>query len=151
MAFAMNIPPSQVMRLVQMGQIGEVLKTNTIWVCSACETCTTRCPQEVDIARVMDSLRNLAFEKGLDRPERDVALAHKLFLDTVRRFGRVFEPWLILVYNVGSGHLMKDVSKAPAMLAKGKLPFAPKIVKGTKHVRKIFANVKKLRAQEKKA
>ena len=55
----MDIPPHQVIRLVQMGLTEELLKTNTPWICLACINCTVKCPRGVDIARVMEGLRSI--------------------------------------------------------------------------------------------
>ena len=62
-ADAMDIPPQRVMRLCQFGQIDEVLKANSVWVCAACITCSARCPRGIDIAAVMEGLRNLILRK----------------------------------------------------------------------------------------
>ena len=59
----MDIPPHRVIRMSQLGQIAEILKANTMWVCAACITCTARCPRSVDIAAVMEGLRNLVLRK----------------------------------------------------------------------------------------
>ncbi len=45
----MDVPPNQVIRLLQLGLVDETLKLKTIWLCASCETCTTRCPREVDL------------------------------------------------------------------------------------------------------
>jgi Fe-S oxidoreductase len=37
-----------------------LLSSHDIWLCASCETCGTRCPNEIDISRVMDALRGLA-------------------------------------------------------------------------------------------
>ncbi|MCP4396063.1 MAG: heterodisulfide reductase [bacterium] len=60
---AMDIPPHKIMRMSQFGQIDELLQTNTMWVCAACITCTARCPRSIDIAAVMEGLRNLILRK----------------------------------------------------------------------------------------
>jgi heterodisulfide reductase subunit C len=60
---AMDIPPQRVMRMAQMGRIEEILKSNTMWVCAACVTCTAKCPKSIDIAAVMEGLRNLILRK----------------------------------------------------------------------------------------
>ncbi len=146
MAFAMNHSPTQIMRMVQQGQIEKALRSNTIWICSACETCTTRCPQEVEIAEVMDSLRNSAFKKGYVKQERKITLAHWSFLRNMKTFGRVFEPLLVFLYNIISGQPFKDTEKGPAMLLKGKLPFFPKTIRGAKEVRRIFENIEKMKS-----
>lgn len=123
-AFAMDIEPSRILRLVQLGQEEKVLKSKAIWLCVGCQTCTTRCPQEIDTAKIMDTLREMAFEKGLVA-DRNVATFFRSFLDNIRRYGRVFEPTLVLQYNFRSGHLLQDIDKAPLMFSKGKLPLLP--------------------------
>ena len=62
----------------------------SIWLCTACETCSTRCPQEVDPAGVMDALRHIAYAEGIKSPEMEIPLFHRIFLGTVAPFGRVF-------------------------------------------------------------
>ena len=58
--FAMDLYPDEVIRMVIIGQRETVLRCRTIWVCAACETCTTRCPNKVKIAELMDSLKEMA-------------------------------------------------------------------------------------------
>jgi len=60
---AMDILPSQVIRLGQLG-MEEVLESNTIWICASCLTCVTRCPKGVDLPRLMEALRQIALRKG---------------------------------------------------------------------------------------
>ena len=55
--FAMDLYPDEVIRMVILGQRERVLNCDTVWVCAACETCTTRCPNDVKIAELMDRLK----------------------------------------------------------------------------------------------
>ena len=50
--------------MAQRGLRERVLKSDTLWLCAACFTCTDRCPQDVEVASVIRVLRNLAAEKG---------------------------------------------------------------------------------------
>jgi heterodisulfide reductase subunit C len=59
-SFSMELLPHQVMRMIQLEADRELLTANTAWVCAGCQTCTTRCPNDIDIAGVMDELRQLA-------------------------------------------------------------------------------------------
>lgn len=61
-AFSMDILPSQVIRLAQLG-IQDVLESQTIWTCAACLTCVSRCPKGIDLPRVMEALRLIQMEK----------------------------------------------------------------------------------------
>ncbi len=54
----MDIPPSEIMRLVQLGD-EYVLETKAIWVCASCYTCTVRCPRGVDLSKVTEALRQI--------------------------------------------------------------------------------------------
>jgi len=56
----MDIPTNKIMRLVQMGLIDEAMQSSAIWLCASCITCTTRCPKGVDVAKVMEVLRQMA-------------------------------------------------------------------------------------------
>ncbi|MBC7263153.1 MAG: 4Fe-4S dicluster domain-containing protein [Chloroflexi bacterium] len=62
-AGSMNVLPSQIIRLVQLGLEDEVLQSETIWYCASCLTCVARCPKGVDLARVMEAIRKIALER----------------------------------------------------------------------------------------
>ena len=143
-AFAMDYPPNQIMRGVQLGMRDVVLSSRTIWLCAACETCTTRCPQEVEPATVMDALRRIAYAEGIKSPEQDVPLFHRIFLESVRQFGKIFEVAMMGFYNLFSGHYTKDVVMAPKMLLKGKLSLLPPRAKDGAKMKRMFAKVKEL-------
>ena len=61
---AMDILPSQVIRMAQLG-MEEVLESNAIWICASCLTCVTRCPKGVDLPRLMEALRQIALRQGI--------------------------------------------------------------------------------------
>jgi len=63
---AMDILPSQVIRMAQLG-MEEVLESNTIWICASCLTCATRCPKGVDVPRLMEALRQISLRKGVTK------------------------------------------------------------------------------------
>ncbi len=57
--------PRTLIRMASMGLKDRVLKSDTLWLCAACFTCTDRCPQDVEVASVIRVFRNLAAEEGL--------------------------------------------------------------------------------------
>jgi heterodisulfide reductase subunit C len=65
-AFSMDILPSQVIRLAQLG-IEDVLDSQMIWACAACMNCVAHCPKGIDLPRVMEALRLVAMQKKGDR------------------------------------------------------------------------------------
>ena len=66
LAQEMDILPSRVMRLVQLGQSDDIIKSETIWICASCFQCTVRCPKGIDIQAVMDAVRQIAMDEGID-------------------------------------------------------------------------------------
>lgn len=66
-AYAMDIPPSQIMRFLQLGMVDEVMSANSMWVCAGCLQCSSRCPQGVSVASVLEGLRQITLRKGADK------------------------------------------------------------------------------------
>lgn len=62
----MDYLPSKIIRMVQMG-MEDALKSNTIWVCTTCFNCEVRCPRGIDIANVMEALRQLVLRQKYNR------------------------------------------------------------------------------------
>lgn len=139
----MDLLPSQVVRLMQLGLEDEVLQSQAIWLCASCEACTTRCPMEIDIAAVMDALRIMAVRRKAEIPDRRGKHFNRSFLGSVRNHGRVFEAGMMTAYKLRTGDLMADVDKAPKMIAKGKLSFLPKRSGSVKEVRDVFRRAEK--------
>ncbi|RLB44205.1 MAG: heterodisulfide reductase [Deltaproteobacteria bacterium] len=145
--FAMDLYPDEVIRRVAMGQLDRVMKCSTIWICSSCETCTTRCPNEVDIAAVMDFLKESAVRSGIQPPERKTLAFHESFLKEIEKRGRVFEGGLMQSYMLRSGELFskvkngsiwEDVKMGQRLFFKGRLPLLPERIKGRREVRDLM-------------
>jgi len=122
----MDLAPNQVVRMAQLDRREEALGCMTIWACSSCVTCTTRCPREFEIAEVMDALRQIALEEGrAHRNARRIVAFHEVFMDSVRKHGRVFELGMVNRYKMRTLALLQDMRLAPRMLRRLRLnPFA---------------------------
>jgi len=57
--------PRQIVRLASLGLKDNVLKSNSLWFCTACFTCTDRCPQGLEVASIIRVIRNMAAEQGI--------------------------------------------------------------------------------------
>jgi len=125
-AFSHNfdLPVHQIMRLVQLGQKERALSCRSIWLCATCQACTTRCPNNIEVAVVMDVLRHMARREGF-APERLVKTFADGFLASVARHGRIFEAGLAACFAIKSGKPLQDAGLGPAMLSRGKLAFLP--------------------------
>ena len=138
LAFAMDLLPNQIMHMLQLGLHDDVFSSRTIWICASCQTCTTRCPNDIDIAHLMDCLRQMSLERGAVSEERQVVTFHQAFLDSVRRHGRMFELGLALRYKLATRDFFGDVKLSWKMLKRGKLRLLPTNIKGKREVRRMF-------------
>ena len=100
--FAMDYLPHQLIRMLQLGLTQEVLQSKTIWVCASCETCNTRCPNEIEISKLMDELKYEVLARDMTPSEEAVSEFHEVFLDNIKMFGRVNETFLMGVYQMRS-------------------------------------------------
>jgi len=141
-AFAMEIPPNRIMRMVQLGLEDKVLQSATIWLCAGCETCAARCPRGLSVAKVMDAAREIARGRRIKPGEPKVAIFHEEFLADVARNGRAHELSLIGFYKLKSRNLFSDIPLAIKMFLKGKLAIIPKRIKGLGEVRRFFRKLK---------
>jgi len=140
LAFAMDVMPNQVMRMIQLGLEDELLRARTVWVCASCQTCTTRCPNDIDIAHVMDTLRQMCLQSGvpLAWEERRVVKFHRALVDSIYRHGRLFELGMVAQYKLSALDPLGDAKLGLKMLKRGKLRFRPAQIKDKKEVRALF-------------
>ncbi len=65
--------PRRIMEKLLAGEFKqEVFDEQRIWYCTGCFTCSTRCPQEIDIAHVIFEMKNMAV-KVKNAPEGIIA------------------------------------------------------------------------------
>lgn len=74
----MDILPNQIIRLAQLGLQDELTQSKSIWVCASCMTCNTRCPKGINIAEVIEAIRQMILRKRKDHVElKDLTEAEK--------------------------------------------------------------------------
>jgi heterodisulfide reductase subunit B len=129
-----DLTPHQVLRACQFGQADLVLHSRTISICAACETCSTRCPQGIDIARIMDELEIMAQEMGIKPKAPTVVMFYKSANRGIDWFGRMWELGMMAELYVREffareldfQQLFKyDMPMALKMLRNGKLKLLP--------------------------
>ncbi|MDO8567294.1 MAG: 4Fe-4S dicluster domain-containing protein, partial [Dehalococcoidales bacterium] len=136
----MDIVPHRVMRLLQLGLVDQALSSETIWVCASCQTCTTRCPNDIDIAHVMDTLRKLARPTG-KAASKNARMFNAEFLSAVKQYGRLYELGMITRFTLRSQGLagfLKQTGMGLNMVVKGKLKVLPHSLWPDMEVRNVF-------------
>jgi heterodisulfide reductase subunit C len=137
----MDILPHHLVHSLQLGLIEQTLNSDTIWVCASCETCTTRCPNGIDIARLMDTLRQISIKQGVKESQKQVPIFHAAFLESIKRFGRVHEASMAVEFayrNGGIKGVRKQMNLGINMFRKGKIKVIPHSLTGDKGVKQIF-------------
>jgi heterodisulfide reductase subunit C len=137
-----NTPPSEIMRRLHLNVGDEILESDILWMCVSCETCSARCPMGIDVAAVMDALRQLALARGASKQKGNVPLFNRAFLKTVQMFGRTYDMAMITAYKLGTLKLMNDTEKFPSMLKKHKIALLPSFSGDRKTTRRIFKKVR---------
>ena len=102
---AMDLSPRQVIALFRAGEMEEILRSRTIWICASCYACTTRCPAGIRITDAIYALKRTAMERGLVSVAPQVQRLARLFTAILIRFGRLHEGSLIAGYRVRTSPL----------------------------------------------
>ena len=143
----MDYLPHQIVRMVQCGMKEPVLNSSTIWVCASCETCVTRCPNDVDIPKLMDSLRERALKEGVKSKEQAVVNLHEVFMKNIGSYGRTHELTMIMALRRKNKNFFEDlglwVRMGLKMIKGGKLKLRPPSGKPKSEVKEIFSKVEK--------
>lgn len=145
-SYAMDYTPAQLVHAIQLGLTDLVLNSKTIWLCASCQTCTTRCPQDVDLAGVMDAVRIIAQREKIKAKIPEVPTFYQSSLKNIGFFGRMYELGLVLTLKLLTRSFTKDLGLGLRMLKKGKLNILPSF-RGALAAWRIFSQVK---AMEKK-
>lgn len=133
----MDVYPHRIIRQIILGEREKVLTSKTIWTCLQCTTCSVRCPNDIHIAHVFDTLRKVAVKEG-KAAERDTWLFDELFLDSVRKHGRLHEVEAILRYKLEKKNFFEDTKMGLGMFLKGRMGILPHNIKNRKQVKEIF-------------
>ena len=120
----MDMSPRTLVLMVQRGEWEKVLKSNSLWLCSSCYICTSRCPRGVRPSDVIEAVKAIAIRQGV---ENDSTRFNQIFVELVEKRGILFEPELMQRY--GGLQAMIDQAKLGIQLTlKGKMsPFPDKI------------------------
>jgi heterodisulfide reductase subunit C len=147
-AAAMDHTPRALFAMLRAGMREEVLSSNTFWMCVSCYHCVVRCPQNIHIADVMYTLKNMAIQEGLYQDSTAPDLS-KTFVDMVEEYGRSFE------LGLASRHYLKHfplrlsnlTPMGLGMLSRKRMSLRPKRIKYLRQLKAILKRAKELEAQ----
>jgi heterodisulfide reductase subunit C len=141
-AYEMDLVPTQLIHAIQLGLKDLVYKSKTMWLCASCLTCSTRCPQDIDIAETMNTIKILMYRNGKQPQVPDVLKFNKSFVENLNWFGRLYELGMIAMLKLRTGKFTEDLAMGMKMLKKDKFNLLPRF-EGAGAVRKILKRVNK--------
>jgi heterodisulfide reductase subunit B len=107
--------PEEILKLVLEGKIQEILEREDIWFCMNCHECTTNCPQDFGMVKLIVRLKNLAAQAGI-YPE---VVGHRR--SELHETGYSFEPDLKKREKMGLSEIeFPDIKKLRKLMDKAK-------------------------------
>jgi len=150
-------PPQEIFMMIRAGKRDEVLKSESMWMCTSCYNCVVRCPRELPITHIMHGLASYAHRLGIAPKQNPTRRFAQIFWNNIAKTGRVNELELSVRLYFMDGILSgikKGLEMLPVglgMLKTGRLDpmglFAHKGIKGKSDLQKML---KKARAIEDK-
>ncbi len=140
----MDSSPTEFMRFVQLGMKDKAMTDSTVWRCTSCQTCTTRCPQGIDIAHVIDTVKMMAQDERIKVDSKNVKAFNVIWMNMLKHMGRIYELGLVALLNMAMKQPLKGAELAVEMVKKGKLKFIPTI-KRSASMRRMFKRAKGLK------
>ncbi len=143
----MDFPPRVIMQMIKLGMKEEVVLANSSWYCLTCSACSGRCPRQIEIPSVMESIRHIAIEenyRSTNKKVQDIRRFHDIFLDMIKRYGRNYELRMMAEFNIRTRNFFKDIHLAPKALLKGKIPVGHESTKSAKAIQRMYKLAAKL-------
>lgn len=140
LSYLMDITPRELIALFRAGDIDSILKSRTIWVCASCYSCQSRCPTSIKVTDIIYSLKRMAMNRKILPKKFPVHALSDSFIKSMRSFGRLNEPRLMMYYFLKTG-FWKAFSFIPLgmkMAGKGRLEYKTSKIKDLSSFRKII-------------
>jgi heterodisulfide reductase subunit C2 len=122
-AFAMDLTPRTLWRLVMRGETQQVFASQTFSLCSSCYFCTLRCPRGLPLTEAMSELKVLSVRLA-PQMNKNSRVFYACFLDSVQRHGRVREMEFMSLYFLHRLNPIIPLKYAPLglrLMVKGKV------------------------------
>jgi heterodisulfide reductase subunit C len=135
----MDWGPREIIGAFRAGMIDRVVKSNTIWHCTSCYSCTVRCPAGIKITDLMYELKRLAIKYDLAPAKSKNPALTKYFIDNVRKHGRNHELELMTRLMLAKDWSMpfKFAGVGLNLMKAGRLPLTAKEIRGKDELTKI--------------
>jgi heterodisulfide reductase subunit C len=145
-AYAMKYTPRQVMNLLQIGRAEEAISGGSGLLCTACYSCTFRCPRGVAVTDVMSAIQRQSLARKHADPH--IRRWYQSFMKTVERHGRFHEvEFLARYYAANPLRSLENVSIGLIMIRKGKINLRPPKMRSQKAIAAMFRKAAEIEAR----
>ncbi len=137
-----DVSPSQAVRMVQLGMRDDLLRAKSVWLCTGCETCATRCPNGVSPAKIFDACRQIGVKEDVPASVPETKIMHEEILRQVSWYGRTHELGMEMLYKFRTKHFKDDMFQGLRMMLGGKISILPGRIKRPSEVAKLIKKEK---------
>lgn len=152
-----GVTPDRLIRMILFGEKDEVFNNLLVWKCVACYTCGARCPNNIQTARINETLKQMSKAAHIEPLNPKVAAFHDAFLTSASRSGRINELEFMCRYEMhntkselkrGGGwkaivdEMKKQAGLGISMMKKKRMHFRPAKIKKISEVKRLFAKAK---------
>lgn len=135
----MDLSPRSFVLMVQRGDRETVLNSNTLWNCTSCHTCTSRCPRGVRPSEVIEAVKAIAIREGITN---DSTRFNEIFVELIRKRGILFEPELMHEYG-GMSSVLEQAPLGIKLALRGKLAPFPQRIRELKRFKRALRRVER--------
>lgn len=148
--------PDRLIRTVMLGDRETALSNELVWKCVSCYTCGTRCPNEIQTARITETLKQMGKEAQVEPLKPKVSHFHDAFIQSGVRWGRVNEMEFMGAYEMKNllpelkalrwqsvfEEIKRQLRLATAMMRLKRMHFGFLAAKGRKEVKALYRKSK---------
>ena len=150
------VTPDRLIRMILLGDKDNALSNPLVWKCVSCFTCGTRCPNEIQTARIVDTLKKMSKEAHLPALAPRVSDFHNSFCASAKHMGRINELEFMGMYGLKNtvrdllglkfkplyDDMMTQAKLGLAMTSKGRMHFGLQKVKNRKELKRLYKKAK---------
>lgn len=158
-----GVTPDRLIRMILLGDTEAAMNNLLVWKCLSCFTCGARCPNNIQTARINETIKQMAKESHAEPLLPKVAAFHNAFMKATSHFGRFNEVEFMGIYEmnnsvsamkIGKLKNIADEVKASsrlglAMMRKKRLHFRLAKVRNLSEIKALYKKSAEV-AQEKK-
>jgi heterodisulfide reductase subunit C len=146
MSIYMDHTPRRIIAMTRAGFRSDVLKSNTIWLCASCYSCTVECPKQIKVTDVMYALKRRAIEDKVYPRHLPIPVLAREFFKSVWATGRSNEGRTVTLtwLKTSPWRLLRQAGLGLKLLRRGRLTLRTERMAGDREeMRRLLRNVEK--------